>query len=44
MNEKDQLANAISPELAEKSWSARESWRISALCQNYFHLRAGGFA
>jgi len=28
LTEKDKLANALSPELAEKSWSARESWRV----------------
>jgi len=35
MAEKDKLANAISPELAEKSWSARESWRIIRIMSEF---------
>jgi len=35
MTEKDKLANAISPELAEKTWSARESWRIIRIMSEF---------
>ena len=35
MAEKDKLANAISPELAEKTWSARESWRIIRIMSEF---------
>src|SRR5262245_58041854 len=35
MAEKDKLANAMSPELAEKSWSARESWRVFGIMSEF---------
>ena len=35
MTEKDKLANAMSPELAEKTWSARESWRVFGIMAEF---------
>ncbi len=35
MAEKDKLVNAISPELAEKTWSARESWRVFGIMSEF---------
>src|SRR5687768_9219913 len=35
MAEKDKLANAMSPELAEKTWSARESWRVFGIMSEF---------
>jgi hypothetical protein len=35
MTEKDKLANAISPELAERRWSARESWRVFGIMSEF---------
>ncbi|HXF67324.1 MAG TPA: TIGR00730 family Rossman fold protein [Burkholderiales bacterium] len=35
MTEKDKLAHAISPELAEKTWSARESWRVFGIMSEF---------
>ncbi len=35
MNAKDKLANALSPELAEKWWSARESWRVFGIMSEF---------
>jgi uncharacterized protein (TIGR00730 family) len=35
MTEKDKLADSISPELAEKTWSARESWRVFAIMSEF---------
>jgi len=35
MSGKDKLANALSPELAEKSWSARESWRVFGIMSEF---------
>ena len=33
--EKDKLTNALAPELAEKSWSARESWRVFGIMSEF---------
>lgn len=35
MTEKDKLAHAISPEFAEKTWSARESWRVFGIMSEF---------
>ena len=35
MAEKDKLPNALSPELAEKRWSARESWRVLRIMSEF---------
>jgi len=35
MSDKDKLADAVSPELAEKSWSARESWRVFGIMSEF---------
>jgi hypothetical protein len=35
MTEKDKLANAMSPELAEKRWTARESWRVFGIMSEF---------
>jgi len=35
MTEKNKLANAISPELAERRWSARESWRVFGIMSEF---------
>lgn len=35
MEHKDKLAAAMSPELAEKSWSARESWRVFGIMSEF---------
>jgi uncharacterized protein (TIGR00730 family) len=35
MAEKDKLANAMSSELAEKTWSARESWRVFGIMSEF---------
>jgi uncharacterized protein (TIGR00730 family) len=35
MTEKNKLANAISPDLAEKTWSARESWRVMRIMSEF---------
>ncbi|MBI3044713.1 MAG: TIGR00730 family Rossman fold protein [Betaproteobacteria bacterium] len=35
MTERNKLANAISPELAEKRWSARESWRVFGIMSEF---------
>ena len=35
MAEKDKLTNAMSPELAEKNWSARESWRVFGIMSEF---------
>jgi len=35
MTVKDKLADAMSPELAEKSWSARESWRVFGIMSEF---------
>jgi uncharacterized protein (TIGR00730 family) len=35
MTEKDKLANAMSPELAERRWSARESWRVFGIMSEF---------
>jgi len=35
MTEKDKLANAISPEFAERRWSARESWRVFGIMSEF---------
>jgi hypothetical protein len=35
MTEKDKLVNAISPELAERKWSARESWRVFGIMSEF---------
>ena len=35
MAEKDKLANAMAPELAEKTWSARESWRVFGIMSEF---------
>ncbi len=35
MTEKDKLANALSPELAERRWSARESWRVFGIMSEF---------
>ena len=35
MTEPDKLASAISPELAEKTWSARESWRVIRIMSEF---------
>ena len=35
MTERNKLAHAISPELAEKRWSARESWRVFGIMSEF---------
>jgi len=35
MTGKDKLANAMSPELAEKRWTARESWRVFGIMSEF---------
>ncbi|MDH3287014.1 MAG: TIGR00730 family Rossman fold protein [Betaproteobacteria bacterium] len=35
MTEKDKLTKAISPELAERRWSARESWRVFGIMSEF---------
>ena len=35
LTEKDKLTNALSPELAEKTWSARESWRVFGIMSEF---------
>jgi uncharacterized protein (TIGR00730 family) len=35
MTEKDKLVNAMSPELAERRWSARESWRVFGIMSEF---------
>src|SRR4029453_9151214 len=35
MAEKDKLANVLAPELAEKTWSARESWRVFGIMSEF---------
>ena len=35
MAEKDKLAAAMSPELGEKTWSARESWRVFGIMSEF---------
>ncbi|MBI2294655.1 MAG: TIGR00730 family Rossman fold protein [Betaproteobacteria bacterium] len=35
MTEKDKLVNAITPELAERRWSARESWRVFGIMSEF---------
>ena len=35
MAEKDKLSNALSPELAEKRWTARESWRVLRIMSEF---------
>ena len=35
LSEKDKLANALSPELAEDTWSARESWRVFRIMSEF---------
>jgi uncharacterized protein (TIGR00730 family) len=35
MAEKNKLMNALSPELAEKTWSARESWRVFGIMSEF---------
>jgi len=35
MTEKSKLANAMSPELAERRWSARESWRVFGIMSEF---------
>ena len=35
MKERNKLANAISPELSEKRWSARESWRVFGIMSEF---------
>jgi uncharacterized protein (TIGR00730 family) len=35
MAEKDKLPNALSPELAEKRWTARESWRVLRIMSEF---------
>lgn len=35
MAEKDKLTKAISPELAERRWSARESWRVFGIMSEF---------
>src|SRR4030095_13275888 len=35
MTEKDKLASALAPELAEKTWSARESWRVFGIMSEF---------
>lgn len=35
MTEKSKLANAMSPEMAERRWSARESWRVFGIMSEF---------
>jgi len=35
MTEQNKLVNAMSPELAEKTWSARESWRVFGIMSEF---------
>src|SRR5688500_14001748 len=35
LSEKDKLANALSPELADETWSARESWRVFRIMSEF---------
>jgi uncharacterized protein (TIGR00730 family) len=35
LSEKDKLANALSPEIAEETWSARESWRVFRIMSEF---------